>query len=87
MEWIIYLIQHIPEVLMYILPGFISLRLRETFGLHKKQKELNTILYSILYSFIIQLAFNALKFLGLLIFPSMAGWAIKSNIKTFPSTL
>lgn len=46
----------IPKVLIYIVPGFIVLKIIETFTPKKKQAQMETILWSLFYSFIIVLA-------------------------------
>ena len=52
------LINHIPEILLHIVPGFISIRMKEIYGLKKRQNELGYALYCILYSFIILIAYR-----------------------------
>lgn len=46
----------IPEVLLYIVPGFIVLKIIEAFTPRKKLAQLETVLWSLFYSFLITLA-------------------------------
>ena len=46
----------IPEVLLYIVPGFIVLKIVESFTPRKKLAQLETVLWSLFYSFLITLA-------------------------------
>lgn len=63
-------LQFIPDLLLYFVPGFISLRIKETYGFQKKHEELGAIIYSILYSFIVLIIFTGLKTM----FPFVKNW-------------
>jgi hypothetical protein len=49
-------VEMIPDVLIYIVPGFIVLKIIEVFTPKKKLSQMETILWSLFYSFIILLA-------------------------------
>ena len=53
----------VPELLLLVIPGYISIKIKEKFGLEKKAESFDITLYSILYSFIIGIAFSAIKLL------------------------
>ena len=48
----------VPKILMYIIPGYIVTRTVERFRLEKHKDSFNTLLYSLLYSYIIGVAFS-----------------------------
>lgn len=54
------LIVIIPEILLLIVPGYISLTIKETFALQKKHEYNETLLYCILYSFIIGIVYSVI---------------------------
>ena len=55
------ILQFIPDLLLYFVPGFICLRIKEAYGFQKKHEELGSVIYSILYSFIVLILFSCLK--------------------------
>ena len=50
------LVAVIPEILLYIVPGFIVLKIVEHFTPRKQHPQLETILWSLFYSFLVALA-------------------------------
>ena len=50
----------IPELLLYVIPGYVMLRIIERFSLAKRKDSFNTLLYSVLYSFIINIIVSTL---------------------------
>lgn len=59
MEWA-ELLQHIPELLLVFIPGYIALKIRQKYGLRKKTDTFNSVLYCILYSFFVGLVFSVI---------------------------
>lgn len=55
------LVAIIPEVLLYIVPGFIVLKIVEHFTPRKQQPQLETILWSLFYSFLVSLAVGCFR--------------------------
>lgn len=53
-------LDRIPEILLLFLPGYIALRIKEKYTLGKKADNLNMIILSVLYSFIIGLFYSVL---------------------------
>lgn len=51
-------VQLIPNVLLYIVPGFLVLKITEEYLPKKKLSQYESILWSILYSFIVTIEFN-----------------------------
>ena len=51
----------IPDVLLLVIPGYVSLKIKEKFGIEKKKDNLETALYSVLYSFIIGIAYSIIN--------------------------
>lgn len=49
----------IPEILLYIAPGFVSIKIEEAFLPRKTHNRLDTVLFSILYSFIVGIVYQA----------------------------
>ena len=58
------LIKAIPQIMLYIVPGFIVVKITETYTPRKKVSQYETILWSIFYSFVVLLlyAFGAWAF-------------------------
>lgn len=56
-------VQLIPDVLLYIVPGFLVLKITEEYLPKKKLSQYESILWSILYSFIVTIEFNILCWL------------------------
>lgn len=48
----------VPELLLLVIPGYISLRLKEKYGIEKQRDEFNSILHCLMYSFIIGLIYS-----------------------------
>ena len=67
----------IPDLLLYFIPGFICLRIKEAYGFQKKHEELGAVIYSILYSFIVLVVFSGLK----AIFPGVRNWFPKDQLE------
>lgn len=55
------LINQIPELLLFVIPGYISLKIQEKFGLKKRSEENDALLKCVLYSFIIGIVYTILK--------------------------
>lgn len=55
------MVEIIPKLLLLIVPGFVSLRIKEKYSLEKKLDRFDSTLYSILYSFIIGILYSVLK--------------------------
>ena len=82
MDLIEKLINHIPEILLYIIPGFISVRMKEIYGLQKRHNELGYALYSILYSFIILLIYRIITVTAGAVWPSLGAFLEKETVKS-----
>ena len=82
MDLIEKLINHIPEILLYIIPGFISVRMKEIYGLQKRHNELGYALYSILYSFIILLIYRIITVTAGAVWPSLDAFLEKETVKS-----
>lgn len=54
------LLDAIPEVLLYIAPGFVSIKIEEEFLPRKTHNRLDTVLFSILYSFIVGIVYQTI---------------------------
>ena len=69
------LLKLIPEVLLYIIPGFLILKIIEVYTPTKKHEQYETILWSIVYSFIVGIEYS---FLGGIIKSAFASatWSI-----------
>ena len=68
------LIDTIPSLLLFVVPGYISIHIREKYCLEKKNENFDTLLYSILYSFIIGIVYSLLDVLSPHIFPRIASF-------------
>lgn len=47
------IIKSIPQLLLFFIPGFISLRMKEIYGFQKRHSKFITIIFSFLYSFFV----------------------------------
>ena len=50
----------IPELFLYFVPGYIAFKIKERYGLKKNANSLDTVLYSIVYSFVVQIIFTVI---------------------------
>lgn len=50
-------VQVIPDVLLYIVPGFLTLKIIEKYSPRKKHLQYESILWSVLYSFVVKIEF------------------------------
>ena len=55
------LITVIPELLLLVVPGFISLRIKEKYSLERKHDRFDSIIYSLFYSFIIGIMYSVVR--------------------------
>lgn len=76
------LISHIPELLLNVVPGFISIRIKEIYGLKKKHNELGYALYCILYSFIILLIYRIIAVIAGAIWAPLGEILNKETVKS-----
>lgn len=77
------LIVIVPELLLLVVPGYISVRIREKYRLEKKSETFDTTLYSILYSFIIGIVYSAIEALSICIWAKAADIFKVDAIKQF----
>ena len=56
------LLEIIPELLLLFIPGYISIKILEKYGLERKKEHFDIIIYSILYSFIIGIIYSIIIF-------------------------
>ena len=56
------LLEIIPELLLRFIPGYISIKILEKYGLERKKEHFDIIIYSILYSFIIGIIYSIIIF-------------------------
>lgn len=56
-------IELIPQILLYIIPGFFTLKEIEAYGPRKKMGQMETILWSIFFSFLVALMVGFLKWI------------------------
>ena len=54
------IIKSIPDLLLLIVPGYVTLQIREKYRLERKVDNFDAVLYSVLYSFIIGIAFSVI---------------------------
>lgn len=59
------LIVVVPELLLLVVPGYISIGIKEKYCLEKKSEIFDITLYSILYSFIIGIVYSAIEALSI----------------------
>lgn len=64
------LITIIPELLLYYIPGYISLRIKEKYCPEKRRDEYNSTAQSIIYSFIIGIVFYFIELITTEVFKS-----------------
>ena len=56
------LLEIVPELLLLFVPGYISIKILEKYGLERKKEHFDIIVYSILYSFIIGIIYAIIIF-------------------------
>ena len=56
------LLEIVPELLLLFIPGYISIKISEKYGLERKKEHFDIIVYSILYSFIIGIIYSIIIF-------------------------
>lgn len=83
MDWIDSFVNNIPALLMYIIPGFIALKIRESFGPYEKHEELISVLYCFLYSYIVLMVYYMFRALVGTFIPNLENWPLKETIKVF----
>lgn len=55
------IINSIPDLLLFVIPGYIVVRVDEVYSLKKRANSFDTILYSLLYSFVIGIVFSLIS--------------------------
>lgn len=72
------LMKLIPEILLYIIPGFLVLKIIEVYTPTKKHEQYETTLWSVLYSFVVGIEYS---FLGNIFksVPACANWSISMS--------
>lgn len=78
-------INYIPEILLYIVPGYIVQRIIETFTSRKQLEQFHTILWSLFYSFVVAIMVSILKWLYVasnINLPFLANMDVRNTIKT-----
>lgn len=71
----------IPDLLLFIIPGYITIRLHEKYDLQKRIDDFDTILYSILYSFVIGILFSIISKATCFLFPCCTSFFEESVVK------
>lgn len=71
----------IPDLLLFIIPGYITIRVHEKYDLQKRIDDFDTILYSILYSFVIGILFSIISKAVCRLFPSCTFFFEESVVK------
>lgn len=56
------LLEIVPELLLMFIPGYISIKISEKYGLKRKEEHFDIIIYSILCSFIIGIIYSIIIF-------------------------
>lgn len=56
------LLEVVPELLLMFIPGYISIKISDKYGLKRKKEHFDIIVYSILYSFIIGIIYSIIIF-------------------------
>lgn len=56
------LLEIVPDLLLLFIPGYISIKILEKYGLERKKEHFDIIVYSILYSFIIGIIYSIIIF-------------------------
>lgn len=79
------ILENIPQVLTYIIPGFTSLIFYTAFSAKKQKNEQHTILISILWSYIINIAYRIFSRIAGCLFPSIAGFFSNEIVTEFTS--
>ena len=68
------LLRYVPDILLLLIPGYIVLKIREDYGWEKKLGNMETVLLSILYSFIVGIIFALILSVARRLFPAAAIW-------------
>lgn len=64
----------IPELFLFIIPGYIAIRIYEKYGLEKKMENFDMVLYSILYSFLVGIIYSLICSIALVISTAAGLW-------------
>ena len=52
----------IPELFLFIVPGYIAIKIREKYNLEKQTNSLDTVLHCVVYSFVVQIVYSIILF-------------------------
>lgn len=78
------ILEIIPELLLLFIPGYISIKILEKYGLERKKDHFDIVIYSILYSFIIGIFYSsitfALEYLGVTVSTFLEGTTVKQTV-------
>ena len=75
------IIKIVPDLLLLIIPGYVTLKIKEKYKLEKKIDNFDAVLHSILYSFIIGIVFSIIIWLCHDIFGILNTTSISDTIK------
>ena len=77
------LVEIIPELLLLVVPGYIAIKIKETYRLEKKNEHFDVILCSILYSFVIGIIYSAVVFVSNHVNVRVAEFLKDTTVKQF----
>lgn len=77
------LVAIIPELLLLVVPGYISIRIKEKYCLEKKSENYDITFYSILYSFIIGIIYSIIETLFICVWPNTSIFFVIDTVKQF----
>ncbi len=75
------LIANIPDLLLLVVPGYISVRIKEVYRLEKKSEKDDITLYSILYSFFIGIIYSIIETLTIYVWPNTTTFFVIDIVK------
>ena len=65
------IVDSIPQILLYIIPGFISVRIKEFWSKEKKHDQFSNTLLCVLYSFVSIIIYKIIRYLANLLWPQL----------------
>ena len=74
-------IEIVPDLILLVVPGYISIRIKEKYRLVKKSEHFDTMLYSILYSFVIGIVYSAINALFTHVCPKVSEFFEVNTVK------
>ena len=75
------LLRYVPDILLLLIPGYIVLKIREDYGWEKKLGNMETVLLSIMYSFVVGIIFALILSAARHLFPAAAIWISREVVR------